>query len=311
MSVTALPRYRASVYFEKIGTAVYADAHFSIHKAKALQTVENQIVAGKIYLIKTFQVSGNVDLAAPYFENLDRVHSRLSANDNYFYSRLARPLAVVTDKNDESRGYVMRNFYPITNYKLTGVEGQRTRLQDFKIFLNSVDERKRLGTPMLSMANYFDLVSDLLRLVSLIHATGLVIGDISHTNVLVQLPKGGREKARAILLDVDSFTIDGSSHPLGLQTSPLYRSPEETLSDADRVGFSSDIYKIALLVIRLMSQLTGGQKPSFDLCTMAQCAKVIEKFGGAELVNQINACLNHDHKERPTAAVLERVWRQK
>jgi serine/threonine protein kinase len=299
------------VYFEKIGTAIYADEHFSIHKAKALQTADNQIVAGKIYLIKTFQVSGNEDLAAPYFENLDRVHIRLSANDNYFYSRLARPLAVVTGKNDESRGYVMRNFYPITNYKLTGVEGKRTRLQDFRIFLNSVDERKRLGTPMLSMANYFDLVSDLLRLVSLIHATGLVIGDISHTNVLVQLPKGGREKARAILLDVDSFTIDGSSHPLGLQTSPLYRSPEETLSDVDRVGLSSDIYKIALLVIRLMSQLTGGQKPSFDLCTMAQCEKVIEKFGGAELVNQINACLNHDDKERPTATVLERAWRQK
>lgn len=94
------------------------------------------------------------------------------------------------------------------------------------------------------------------RVVDWFHRRGMVLGDISHANVLWGL----RPEPRVHFLDCDSCRPLGSAAVQAAADTPDWNDP---LTPAFRHDFESDAYKIALVVARIVTQnpyIAPGQR---------------------------------------------------
>jgi serine/threonine protein kinase len=221
---------------------------------------------------------------------------------HHFYSRLAIPIAVVEKTPGNPIGFLMREFKSGCVYTFTGSYETSEQLQELKIFFNSRSEQKRLGTPDLSKFEIQILIGDLLNTLAKLHERGIVVGDVSHSNLVIQKEA---KKIRMIFLDVDSFSSFLEGHPLGLQRSLLYEAPEEEMGQS---SLATDVYKAALLIVRLMSQISGNSENTYAINSIEFCEQEIRAFGGGTLVEMVRRALAVSPDNRPTAAILSKVW---
>ena len=273
-----------------------------LYRVVPKRKLSDTLLKSNKYFLKVLHENFSEDLRELYFENLDEICRLLSVQSHHFYSRLAIPIAVVEKAPGNPIGFLMREFQSGCVYTFTGSYETSEQLQELKIFLNSRSEQKRLGTPKLSKFEIQTLIGDLLNTLAKLHERGIVVGDVSHSNLVIQKePK----KIRMIFLDVDSFSSFLDGHPLGLQKSPLYEAPEE---EHGQSSLATDVYKAALLIVRLMSQISSDSENTYTLNSIEACEQEIRDFGGVTLVEMVKRALAASPDSRPTAALLSKVW---
>ena len=280
----------------------------NLYRVHAKRTLPGNIQVRKSMLLKTLSQSYSGQEKEEYFRNIDILAGELGQRRDHFYSRLALPLAIVENAKGTSIGFLMREFSQDCTCTLSyQSQGQKKAIQEVKLFLNSPDERLRLGTPVLSREDIFWLLGDFLKTLAMLHERGISVGDLSHSNLIVQHHKNSM---RILFLDVDSFSVNGQPHPLGLQTSGLYRAPEELDQTKLENPFAADVYKAGLIVARLLSQINSPATHSYDLDDFSTSRQALEEFGGKTLLALLEKALLPFPSERPAVKLLSKVWNE-
>jgi len=277
----------------------------NLYKVEAKRALSETIHSGTRLLLKTLAHSYSSAEVDHYFANLDSLARTLGERRHHFFSRLAIPLAIVDNRVGKPIGFLMREFSQDCTCNLNFSQGPKTAVQEVKIFLNAKTERERLGTPLLSREDKLWLIGDFLKTLSMLHDRDICVGDLSHSNLIVQHHKSNM---RILFLDVDSFSIGGLPHPLGLQTSPLYRAPEEKLNSMSSNGQAGDVFKAALLITRLLSQLENPSQHSFDTVGIMRCSQTLHDFGGNTLISLLARSLSPNPDLRPSIQLISKVW---
>jgi serine/threonine protein kinase len=199
----------------------------------------------------------------------------------------------------------MREFNEGCFFTKTYSDGQKVEsLLELKVFLNSESERKRLGVPQLSTLDRIQIVADMLGTLAKLHQQGLVVGDLSGSNLLLQRKASRMGAVRVLFLDVDSFWFGGVSHPSGPESTLHWRSPEELEISSLPPSKATDVYKAALLIRRLMHQDANTGSASYDIYNSRISNQALERIGGATLTKLISAALNSKITARPKAMEL-------
>ena len=261
-------------------------------------------------MAKILHGSYTPDYAQGYFKNLDSISSMLEDQFPFFYSRIAMPLAILENEKSEPVGFLMREFRKGCFYTQNRLQGKTQALQELKLFLNSRSERRKFNTPKLSSRQTIALVGDFLNTLNSLHNRNFVVGDVSASNLIVQIDPEKPNKPRMIFLDVDSFSLSTSDfQPAGVDT-PLYVVPEHQVQPNLRPTFQSDVYKAALVIVRLLSQSSGFEGHSFDLVETEHSNEFLSARGAGFVVEILEQCLSDNPENRPPIAFLAKAWKE-
>ncbi|MGW7317090.1 hypothetical protein [Streptomyces sp. NPDC054854] len=121
-----------------------------------------------------------------------------------------------------------------------------TRLTELAYLIHGAKAAWR-GVLQPTPAERYALVVAFVELVDRLHATGLVLGDLSQANVLWTV----RPAPAVYLLDCDGIRLSGSAPVLAQADTPDWNDP---LAPAGTVTVDSDRYKSALAIGRMLTQ---------------------------------------------------------
>jgi serine/threonine protein kinase len=272
-----------------------------LFKVTTKRRLSQQIGAGQRLLFKAPLRRAQTSNLEAQLKRLDQLYESLARADGYLLSRVATPLAAVASSKSEFEGFLMKEFNEGCYFEKTFSFGEaQLVLNELKNHLISLKERNAMSVPDLDEVTRFRLVSDLFKTLSFIHEAGLIVGDLSSSNLVVQVKQGRRNENRLIFLDVDSF-IPSTQTSDGANPSTLnWRSPEE-LEGANLASRKTDVYKAALASIRLLHQANVLHDDTSDLYFSEEANLVLEHFGGNILVRRFTDALSTDPSERPTS----------
>jgi serine/threonine protein kinase len=198
----------------------------------------------------------------------------------------------------------MKEFREGCTFNLNLFEKPQTKsLCQLKCFLNSPNEQRVLGVPILGVSTRLLLVEDFLRTLSILHSTGIIVGDISESNLVVQRKKDAITKNRMIFLDVDSFSHVNRPNPLGAESTPGWWAPEQTGNTA-QVSHQTDVFKASLLVKRFLHHVNESPSDSFRLKTSAVLSKFLISNNGRHFKALLDKGTGSLPSERPTSKQL-------
>ena len=292
---------RSDLIFENGERPFAMGGQGKLFKVKPKRRLSQQIGAGQRLLFKAPLARLQTPNPQAQLKRLDQLYESLARADGYLLSRVATPLASVSSGKSEFEGFLMKEFNEGCYFEKTFSFGEaQLVLNELKNHLISLKERKAMSVPDLDEVTRFRLVADLFKTLSFIHEAGLIVGDLSSSNLVVQVKQGRRNENRLIFLDVDSF-IPSTQASEGANPSTLnWRSPEE-LEGANIASRKTDVYKAALASIRLLHQANVLQDDTSDLYFSEEANLVLEHFGGEILVRRFEAALSSDPAERPTS----------
>lgn len=276
----------------------------SIYPVSPRRQLSTEIVLNGKYLLKKprYQTPGkNSD---DFANHLDEITKRLRTDKSLFDSRMAVPRAIV-EHNQAFSGFLMKEFSDGCYFTKTFSDGESvSALLELKIFLNSESERAKLNVPQLTRTDRFQILADLFNTLALLHESGVVVGDLSGSNLLLQRKASKSGSLRVLFLDVDSFWFGGGRHPGGPESTLHWRSPEEMEINALPPSKATDVYKAALLVRRLLHQEVNTGSDSYDIYNSRICNQVLIDAGGKSLAQLVSAALNPKILQRPKAMEL-------
>lgn len=189
------------------------------------------------------------------------------------------PLAVVTEDGgpDSAVGILIREL-PSTCYVDTVVySGTKRSLWEVSKQLQAPADLANRGLPVLTAVERLTLLVRLARFAAFLHRCGIIIGDLSGRNVVLRRDASGA--LHPMLVDTDGYRLVGQGSHLPQGNTPDWEAPEslraaqglEKLKAAGRSDTSegarlaaqanvqnlkSDVYKVALLVLRLFHEGT-------------------------------------------------------
>jgi hypothetical protein len=168
----------------------------------------------------------------------------LSAAERGRLDRIAAwPLAVATE-GAEVAGFVMRHVPDDFSESIRLPSGRARRiLREAQYLVADGVRLRRLGLDEASLAMRMEIVWSLSEIVAFLHRHRVVLGDLSTRNVLWAPPHG-----RVMLVDCDSVTLGGIGAPLPPTSTVDWDDPAQP----DVAAASSDVYKHALLVLRIL-----------------------------------------------------------
>lgn len=121
--------------------------------------------------------------------------------------------------------------------------------------------------------------TNLLQYYTFIHALGLVVGDISDTNVLAYVPVPERQPKECLprLIEVETYRFEHSLPPAPQNDSPNFIPPEHSIEISDDKAVdnyanahdqalaamqtkATDVYKAALIILRLFDDEPGDEE---------------------------------------------------
>lgn len=240
--------------------------------------------------------------------HLDRVYSKLEADLGYFSSRLAIPTAVVLKQGSEI-GFLMHELTGSATFGRLSFDGSTTRsLRQIEYFFNKENERKKQHVPELPLDAIVAFLADMFETLARLHASNVVVGDISASNLVVQKGESLKFRRRAIFLDVDSFVVEGEGHPLGPEMTPYWQAPEERFGIALPTK-ASDVYKAALVVRRLLHQAGSTGGASFGLVQSTVADEILERLSGQQLGRLISSAVSANPKARPTSQSIAEAFK--
>jgi serine/threonine protein kinase len=247
------------------------------------------------YLIKVYRKDLIEKRRKQMHEHLDFIDGKLENRSSYFSSRLARPLCIV-NKNSNFLGFLMKELKSGSSYELHHDDGTTsTRLQELNVFLNSESERTRLGVPSLADRTRLRLMDDFLKTVSELHKMGLIVGDLSGKNLVLNFKPTAKNANRVVFLDVDSFRLSSKPHPLGPESTLNWRAPESEINPKSQSTKASDVYKSALVVKRFLHQLGDGVNDSYSIKKSSIARNYIISNGGQVLMDVLDSCYSQQN----------------
>jgi DNA-binding helix-hairpin-helix protein with protein kinase domain len=154
-------------------------------------------------------------------------------------------------------------------------------LRELQFLIAGPELLRRRQLPDVSTADRLRLVAALAEAVSFLHTRGVVLGDLSVKNVLWS-PSGA-----VYLIDCDSLRLTGATPAVAQPNSPGWEDP----SFPGTQNQQSDLYKLALVALRVLARSFQGRDP-------AAAAPVL----GRGLTPLLRAALHEDPELRPPAS---------
>lgn len=302
-----LPRFEERDLLYESTEAFSSGGQGLLYSVTARTQLSDEVLAKKQYLLKKLRKHQSSSELTRYFNNLDSIHRELIKPKSYFHSRLALPLGIV-ESDGRPVGYLMRKFESGCYATLSKSRGDIPTLQQFSIFLNSKDEQDQFRTPQLGRMEVCFAIADFLSTLAMLHDRNIILGDISSANLVLQNVEKQPNVYRTIFLDVDAFCVSGRQPREYVEDSFQYEVPERRLG-GQIPNFQTDVYKAALIVIRLMSQLDDSGSHSYSLRDLDRCEDLLKEFGGNTMVELFRRACSADPSLRPTASLLANVWK--
>jgi len=225
------------------------------------------------------------------------------------------PLALVQTQKTPV-GYLMREFRTgcVFDKSILTSSGETTRkssLKRLELYLLDKEAQADFNLPPLSVASTVDLIRDLFRTVELFHEKRLVVGDISSTNLVVQKKVSAKaSNNRLIFLDVDSFKYEGRISASPQARTLQWASPEELGEGLEFPSRQSDVYKCALVALRLTHNLASGGDASGATYSSEKALEFIEHNFNSRLGILVESALSHNPESRPNIQELSACSRR-
>lgn len=144
---------------------------------------------------------------------------------------------------------------------------------------------------------------------ALLHWMGFVIGDVGPKNIMAFFPScagDGTDGIRVCLLEMETLRENECGAVFFIGDSPNFEAPER--EDDDYVNTqSSDVYKAALLVVRLFAQ---EEKRPLLVQSVTDSIRESLRDAGLDktIVTTLEGCLNNRPENRPTMMELASVF---
>jgi serine/threonine protein kinase len=309
--MSTLPRLQLSdLQSTSEGLPIAQGGRGTIYPTKLRRMLSPELVQTGRYLLKRPRVPASQINPQDISRHLDQIRRRLTFEANYFKSRLALPIGIV-ERGHTFIGYLMPEFTDGCLYTKQFSSGdKKPALQELKVFLNSESERRILGVPSISTSQRVQIVADAFDTLAKLHEKGLVVGDFSGSNLVLQNKPTKKSTLRVVFLDVDSFSYKNGSHPLGHESTLHWRSPEELDSSLVKPNKSTDVYKAALLVRRLFHQEINTGISSYDIYRSKVSNAALIELGGPSLSNLVAKALDPKPEARPKSMELAFHFRE-
>lgn len=267
------------------------------------QLATDIILNGK-YLLKVPRVTPNAEDSAAFELHLDEISRRIRSDSNWFDSRMAVPRAIV-ERDGRFVGFLMREFSEGCFFIKKYSDGEEVNsLLQLKEFLNKESERNKVNVPKLRPVERIEIIADMFTTLAKLHEHGLIVGDISGSNLVLQKKVSRTGNVRVLFLDVDSFWHTGAPHPHGPSSTLHWRGPEELKNPQLDPTKQSDVYKAALMARRLLHQESNTGTASFDIYSSRVAGDALAIMGGKSLADRLSNALNARASARPKAMEL-------
>ncbi|MGP8304342.1 DUF4189 domain-containing protein [Streptomyces inhibens] len=208
----------------------------------------------------------------------------LSADDGrWLCDKTAWPAAVV-ERAGHACGFLMRavpDRYQFTLRSLTGTTPGTQRLANLEYLLNDDTYVAGIGLT-ISERDRLLLLADLAATLAQLHRLGITVGDLSPKNLLFTTDP----QPECFLIDSDAMRLRGTS-VLPQAETPDWQIP----AGEEKATRASDVYKLALLAIRLFARDQTATDPT-ALTALSPA-----------LGDLARASLNPDPARRPTPAL--------
>jgi serine/threonine protein kinase len=242
--------------------------------------------------------------------------------------RCAWPLAVVTEGNGAT-GLLMRRL-PEQYFRQIRFSTGAEKVAEMKLqlFLQHDAEVRARGLPPLDDTGRLHLYGRVLGHLATLHGLGVVVGDISDSNVMVAVNARDQTAHLPMFIDTDSARLRSSVAPLTQPNTPAWDAPEhlalaarltelkrsrapqreiERLAARQRVQTAeSDVFKAGLLGLRLMATAQDQRV----LRASPQARDRWRGLIGASRCRALEAALAVDPQDRPTMAELSSALRK-
>lgn len=262
------------------------------------------IVLNGDYLLKAPRVAPLAAASVAFETHLDEINRRMKSDTTYFDSRMAAPRAIV-ERDGRFVGFLMRKFSEGCYFTKKYSDGEEVNsLLQLKEFLNKESERNKFNVPKLKTIERIEIIADMFTTLAKLHEHGLIVGDISGSNLVLQRKASRTGNLRVLFLDVDSFWHIGAPHPHGPASTLHWRSPEELKNPELGPSKQSDVYKAALMVRRLLHQESNTGTSSFDVYSSRVATESLTLLGNNSLAERISRALNVRANVRPKAMEL-------
>ncbi|MGV9386495.1 LppU/SCO3897 family protein [Nonomuraea sp. NPDC003707] len=202
------------------------------------------------------------------------------AEGRWLCERTAWPAALV-EKQGHASGFLMRvipDRFQFTYQSLANTGPDTRRLANLEYLLNTDDYVTSIGLSV-SEHDRLLLLADLAATLTRLHRIGITVGDLSPKNLLFTTTP----KPECFLIDCDAMRLRGAS-VLPQTETPDWQIP----AGEEKATPASDIYKLALLAIRLFARHQSATDPT-ALASLAPAIGDLARAG-----------LNPDPALRPT-----------
>ncbi|WP_157982400.1 lipopolysaccharide kinase InaA family protein [Nocardiopsis sp. FIRDI 009] len=205
----------------------------------------------------------------------------LSAEEGrWLCDKTAWPAAVV-QRNGRTCGLLMRlvpDQFQFTFRSLAGTSGGTRRLANLEYLLNTDTYVAGIGLN-ISERDRVMLLADLAATLKRLHRIGITVGDLSPKNLLFTTDP----EPECFLIDCDAMRLQG------ITTLPQAETPDWQIpAGEEKATRSSDVYKFALLAIRLFAH----DQTATDSATLTTLSP--------KLADLARASLSQDPARRPT-----------
>lgn len=298
----ALPQVqRRNLSIENDGKPVASGGSALIYEVR-LTTMTSKLTTGN-YLFKEYKTFEINSVSVPHLNSIvDRIEGNKDAK---LKSRLAVPLALVF-RDKQFIGFLMKKLDQGCTFTLTRSTGAtEPKLMTLDYFLASWETRSKLSVPELDPWRRWALLLDFWETISKLHENGVVIGDISHKNLVVLRKSGAKQRVRdrLLILDVDSFST--RTHLLNTKaTTPLWEVPEESVNSLQEAK-AADVYKAGLVTFRLLQQFFKNVDSSFSSSQSNLVTEMLQSKFSKPHSDLLASTISSDPNRRPTS---ERVF---
>ncbi|GHF18152.1 hypothetical protein [Streptomyces morookaense] len=208
---------------------------------------------GKVWEVKGRLINGTWPVAFKEYSSpqsinvaalekmVDFVPTLPSAMGRWWCERSSWPVAVVA-RDGRPAGFLMRQL-PANYYIQPAFDPDNRRPAGFEFLLNSPNYLQRAGI-FLSDRQRVQLLKDLAHVLGRLHHHGVVVGDLSPTNVMFSLAG----TPSCYFIDCDAMRLRGRD-VLPQVESPDWNVPD----DMEKATVVGDSYKFALMAVRLFA----------------------------------------------------------
>lgn len=189
-------------------------------------------------------------LATSGLEAIIGVRSRLTEADRHLLDAMSTWPTRLVRENGRVVGLLMpliRDEFVQIGRSMTGSTMRKER--EIQYLFLSAARCQKLGFPLVNLHQRYVLCAEMARVLALLHANGVIFGDLNAKNALFTVGPG-RTDADLMLVDCDAVRVRGTMSAVPQLSAPDWEPPgdERRLLTQD-----TDRYKLGLFILRTLS----------------------------------------------------------